>query len=144
MILRLGRRGREFEFRRSHLTIILLSNYFVPPLSSNEDELENWFWMKCTTNTEFGMFLWIWFNLFLLKFERRDVVLIAGLILVMLGISPFLGIAYSAIISIGLFFGIKIFVAKKNQLIQQDVGEGICMECGSRIVDKRCPNCDLS
>ena len=82
--------------------------------------------------------------MFLLKFERRDVVLIAGLILVMLGISPFLGIAYSAIISIGLFFGIKIFVAKKNQLIQQDVGEGICMECGSRIVDKRCPNCDLS
>ena len=62
----------------------------------------------------------------------------------MLGISPFLGIAYSAIIVIGLFFGIKIFVAKKNQLIQQDVGEGICMECGSKIIDKKCPNCDKS
>ena len=90
------------------------------------------------------MFLSIWFNLFLLKFERRDIILIAGLILVMLGISPFLGIAYSTIIVIGLFFGIKLFVAKKNQSIQQDVGEGICMECGSKIIDKKCSNCDLS
>jgi len=79
-----------------------------------------------------------------LKFERRDIILIAGLILVMLGLSPFAGIAYSAIIVIGLFFGIKIFVAKKNQSIQQDVGEGICMECGSKIIDKKCSNCDES
>jgi len=79
-----------------------------------------------------------------LKFERRDIILIAGLILVMLGISPFLGIAYSTIIVIGLFFGIKLFVAKKNQSIREDVGEGICMECGSKIVDKKCSNCDLS
>lgn len=90
------------------------------------------------------MFLSIWFNLFLLKFERRDIILIAGLILVMLGLSPFAGLVYSAIITIGLFFGIKLFVAKKNQSIQQDVGEGICMECGSKIIDKKCPNCDLS
>ena len=90
------------------------------------------------------MFLSIWFNLFLLKFERRDIILIAGLILVMLGISPFLGIVYSTIIVIGLFFGIKLFVAKKNQSIQQDVGEGICMECGSKIIDKKCPNCNES
>ncbi|MDC6463583.1 hypothetical protein PQY74_03040 [Nitrosopumilus sp.] len=79
-----------------------------------------------------------------MKFERRDIILIAGLILVMLGISPFLGIAYSIIIVLVLFFGIKIFVAKKNQLIQQDVGEGICMECGSKIIDKTCPNCNES
>jgi hypothetical protein len=77
-----------------------------------------------------------------LKFERRDIILIAGLILVMLGLSPFSGIVYSTIIVIGLFFGIKIFVAKKNQSIQQDVGEGICMECGSKIIDKKCSNCD--
>ncbi len=79
-----------------------------------------------------------------MKFERRDIILIAGLILVMLGMSPFLGIAYSAIIVIGLFFGIKLFVAKKNQSIREDVGEGICMECGSKIIDKKCSNCDLS
>jgi hypothetical protein len=55
-----------------------------------------------------------------------------------------LGIAYSAIIVIGLFFGIKLFVAKKNQSIREDVGEGICMECGFKIIDKKCANCDLS
>ena len=62
----------------------------------------------------------------------------------MLGLSPFSGIVYAAIIVIGLFFGIKIFVAKKNQSIRQDVGEGICMECGSKITDKKCPNCNES
>jgi len=77
-----------------------------------------------------------------LKFERRDLILIAGLILVMLGLIQYLGPAYSAIIVIGLYFGIKIYVGRKRQLIQQDVGEGICMECGFKIIDKRCPNCD--
>ena len=77
-----------------------------------------------------------------MKFERRDIILIAGLILVMLGLIQYLGPAYSAIIVIGLYFGVKIYVGMKRQLIQQDVGEGICMECGSKIVNKTCPNCD--
>ena len=77
-----------------------------------------------------------------MKFERRDIILIAGLILVMLGLIQYLGPAYSAIIVIGLYFGVKIYVGKKRQLIQQDVGEGICMECGSKITNKKCPNCD--
>ena len=77
-----------------------------------------------------------------MKFERRDLILIAGLILVMLALIQYLGPAYSAIIVIGLYFGIKIYVGKKRQLIQRDVGEGICMECGSKIVNKKCTNCD--
>ena len=78
-----------------------------------------------------------------MKFERRDIILIAGLILVMLGLIQYLGPAYSAIIVIGLYFVVKIYVGKKRQLIQQDVGEGICMECGSKITNKKCPNCDI-
>ena len=78
-----------------------------------------------------------------MKFERRDILLIAGLILVMLGLIQYLGPAYSAIIVIGLYFGVKIYVGKKRQLIQQDVGEGICMECGAKITHKKCPNCDI-
>ena len=77
-----------------------------------------------------------------MKFERRDLILIAGLILVMLGLIQYLGPAYSAIIVIALYFGIKVYVGKKRQLKLQDVGEGICMECGFKIIDKRCPNCD--
>ena len=79
-----------------------------------------------------------------MKFERRDIILIAGLILVMLGLIQYLGPVYSAIIVIGLYFGVKIYVGKKRQLIEQDVGEGICMECGSKIVNKLCSNCDAS
>jgi len=77
-----------------------------------------------------------------LNFERRDIILIVGLILVMLALIQYLGPAYSAIIVIGLYFGIKIYVGKKRQLIQRDVGEGICMECGSKIINKRCTKCD--
>jgi len=79
-----------------------------------------------------------------MKFERRDIILISGLILVMLGLIQYLGPAYSAVIVIGLYFGIKIYVGKKRQLIEQDVGEGICMECGFKILNKTCPNCDDS
>ena len=60
----------------------------------------------------------------------------------MLALIQYLGPAYSAIIVIALYFGIKIYVGKKRQLIQRDVGEGICMECGSKIIDKKCTNCD--
>ena len=77
------------------------------------------------------MFLSIQYDLFLLKFERRDLILIAGLILVMLGLIQYLRTClfcnYSNWIE---YFGVKIYVGKKRQLIQQDVGEGICMECG--------------
>jgi hypothetical protein len=60
----------------------------------------------------------------------------------MLALIQYLHPAFAAIIVIGLYFGIKIYVGKKRQLIQQDVGEGICMECGSKIINKRCLNCD--
>ena len=71
-----------------------------------------------------------------------SLILIAGLILVMFGLIQYLGPAYSAIIVIGLYFGVKVYVGKKRQLIEQDVGEGICMECGSKIMNKKCSNCD--
>ena len=77
-----------------------------------------------------------------MNFERRDIILIVGLILVMLALIQYLGPAYSAIIVIGLYFGIKIYVGKKRQLIQRYIGEGICMECGSKIINKKCTNCD--
>ena len=79
--------------------------------------------------------------LFLLKFERRDILLIAGLLLFMMGLIPFMAPMYAAIIVIMMYFGIKVYVGKRKQLIQKDMGEGICMECGSRIFDKKCPRC---
>ena len=78
----------------------------------------------------------------LLNFEKRDIILIAGIILVVLGITQYVPILYSSLIGIGLFFGIKIYVYRKRKMIENDVGEGVCMECGFKIIDSKCPNCD--
>ena len=78
-----------------------------------------------------------------MKFERRDVLLVVGLLLFMIGLLPFIAPVYAVVIVIVMYFGIKVFVAKKRQSIEKDVGEGICMECGSTIVNKKCPNCDF-
>jgi len=37
-----------------------------------------------------------------------------------------------------------VYVGKRKQSIEKDVGEGICMECGSQVFNKKCPNCDYS
>ena len=79
-----------------------------------------------------------------MKFERRDIILIVGLLLFMIGLIPFMSPAYAVIIVILMYFGIKFYVAKRRQLMEQDVGEGICLECGAKIHDKKCPNCDSS
>jgi len=79
-----------------------------------------------------------------LKFEKRDIVLVSGLLLFMIGLIPFTTPVFAIIIVIVMYFGIKIYVEKRKQTIQNDVGGGICMECGSRILDEKCPNCDLS
>ena len=79
-----------------------------------------------------------------MKFEKRDILLISGLILFMIGLIPFMSPAYAAIIVILMYFGIKIYVGKRTQSILRDTGDGICMECGSKVVEKKCPNCDGS
>jgi len=53
-----------------------------------------------------------------------------------------MGAAYAAIIVVIMYFGIKIYVGKRKQSILQDVGDGICMECGAKVLDKKCTNCD--
>jgi len=77
-----------------------------------------------------------------LNFEKRDIILIVGIFLVMLGITQYIPFLFSSLIGILLFFGIKFYVQRKRQMIEQDVGEGVCMECGFKIIDKKCPNCD--
>ncbi len=59
-----------------------------------------------------------------------------------LGITQYIPIQYSSLIGIIMFFGIKFYVARKRKIIENDVGEGICMECGFKIIDGNCPNCD--
>jgi hypothetical protein len=70
-------------------------------------------------------------------------ILIAGIFLVVLGITQYIRLEVSALIGILIFFGIKVYVGRKRRMIEEDVGEGVCMECGFKIIDKKCPNCDL-
>jgi len=77
-----------------------------------------------------------------MKFERRDIVLIVGIFLVVLGITQYVPFHYSALIGVLLYFGIKLYVEKRRQSITNALPEGICIECGSKIIDKKCPKCD--
>jgi UPF0716 family protein affecting phage T7 exclusion len=77
-----------------------------------------------------------------LNFEKRDIILIAGIILVVLGITQYVPLLYSSLIGLLLFLGIKVYVHRKKKMIENDMGDGLCMECGFKIIDKKCPNCD--
>ncbi|MDH3676959.1 MAG: hypothetical protein OEQ12_01505 [Nitrosopumilus sp.] len=77
-----------------------------------------------------------------MNFERRDIILIVGIFLVILGITQYIPLYFSALIGILLYFGIKVYVGRKRRMIENDVGEGLCMECGFKIIDDKCPNCD--
>jgi len=62
----------------------------------------------------------------------------------MIGLIPFMAPVYAAIVVILMYFGIKLYVGKKRQSIRNDVGDGICMECGSKILNNICSNCASS
>ncbi len=77
-----------------------------------------------------------------LGFEKRDIILIAGVLLFMVGLIPFMSPFYAIIIAIAIYFGIKIFVGRRKKLMAKEIGEGYCAECGEKIIEKKCPNCD--
>lgn len=79
-----------------------------------------------------------------MNFEKRDIVLIVGLLLFMIGLIPFIAPIYAALIVIALYFGIKFYVGLRKKAIQKEIGEGICADCGSKIYDQKCPNCDTA
>lgn len=77
-------------------------------------------------------------------FEKRDLILVVGLLLFMIGLVPFVAPVYAILIVIAMFFGIKFYVIQRKKMVTRDIGRGICAECGSPIYGKTCPNCDKS
>ena len=77
-----------------------------------------------------------------MKFEKRDILLIVGLLLFMIGLIPFMAPVYAVLIVIVMYFGIKFYVKIRAKSIKKEMGEGICVDCGSKITDQKCPNCD--
>tara|TARA_B110000014_G_scaffold184607_1_gene133570 strand:- start:280 stop:537 length:258 start_codon:yes stop_codon:yes gene_type:complete len=78
-----------------------------------------------------------------LTLQRRDFLLIAGVLFTLIGL---MGVGlppiYAIIISIVIYFGIRVFIGRRKKMIEKEVGEGICVKCGSKIVNKKCPICD--
>ena len=62
----------------------------------------------------------------------------------MIGLMPFMAPVYAAIIVTLMYFGIKFYVGKRKQSITREIGEGLCLECGAKIIEKKCPNCDYA
>jgi len=79
-----------------------------------------------------------------LQFERRDLILIGASVMLMLGLSPFIGMAYALAVAFLLYFGTKVLVGRRRRQISEATGEGLCAECGSRLEGRRCPNCSPS
>jgi len=78
-----------------------------------------------------------------LAFKRKDFLLIIGVLFFLIGL---MGVGlppiYAIIISLTIYFGIRIFVGRRKKMIEESVGEGICVKCGSKIENKKCPICD--
>ena len=77
-----------------------------------------------------------------LGFEKREIVLIVGVLFLMIGMLPFLAPVYAVVISIAIYFGMRVFVGRRKKQIQKAVGEGVCAVCGQSIVNNKCPQCD--
>ena len=75
-------------------------------------------------------------------FEKRDIILIAGVLLFMIGLIPFMPPIYAVLIATAIYFGIKVVVGRRKNTFKKNVGEGFCAVCGEKIVDKKCPICD--
>tara|TARA_B110000014_G_C20109890_1_gene584467 strand:- start:2062 stop:2316 length:255 start_codon:yes stop_codon:yes gene_type:complete len=78
-----------------------------------------------------------------LSFERREILLIAGILFFLIGlIGVGLQPIYAIIISITIYIGIRVIVGRRKKMIAKSVGEGICVKCGEKVMNKKCPNCD--
>ena len=78
-----------------------------------------------------------------MAFERRDVLLIAGILFLLIGlIGAGLPPIYALIISTVIYVGIKIYSGRRKKMLAESIGEGICVKCGEKVVNKKCPNCD--
>jgi phosphate/sulfate permease len=77
-----------------------------------------------------------------LGFEKREIVLIIGILFLMIGMLPFIAPVYAIAIAVAIYFGVRVFVGRRKKQIQKAMGEGMCAVCGQRIVNNKCPQCD--
>lgn len=79
-----------------------------------------------------------------MKFEKRDIILFFAVLFIMIGLLPFMAPIYAVIIAVLVYFGLKVFVGRRKRDILGKFGEGLCANCGEKIINKKCPTCDKS
>ena len=67
-------------------------------------------------------FYQILINAFRLRFNKREFILIAGILLLMVGLIPFMPPIYAILIATGIYFGIKVIVGRRKKAFQNDLG----------------------
>jgi membrane protein implicated in regulation of membrane protease activity len=77
-----------------------------------------------------------------LGFEKREILLILGVFLLMLGMMAILAPIYAAVIAIMVYVSMRVFVGRRMRQIQREVGKGLCATCGTKIEESKCPRCD--
>ena len=78
-----------------------------------------------------------------MKFERREILLIAACLFFLIGLLAITSTIYAIIITLAIYFGIKFLVTKRKKMIEADIGSGICADCGQKLDGKFCKNCSL-
>ena len=79
-----------------------------------------------------------------MKFEKREILLIVGILFLMIGMMAFLPPAIALVIAVLIYFAIRVFVGRRKRQIQKEVGQGICAVCGAKVVEGKCPKCDMA
>ena len=77
-----------------------------------------------------------------MAFEKREIILIVGILFLMIGMMPFIAPIYAVIIAVVIYFGVRVFVGRRKRQIQKSIGEGVCAICGQKIIENECPQCD--
>ena len=77
-----------------------------------------------------------------MAFEKREIILIVGILFLMIGMMPFIAPIYAVIIAAVIYFGVRVFVGRRKKQIQKSIGEGVCAVCGQKIIENKCPQCD--
>ena len=73
---------------------------------------------------------------------RRELILVAGVLLFMIGLlATGVPLIYSVIVAVVIYAGVKIMVGRRQLKIAKELPEGICIDCGEKIVNGTCPNC---
>ncbi|MGQ0606100.1 MAG: hypothetical protein ACT4OD_03980 [Candidatus Nitrosotenuis sp.] len=74
---------------------------------------------------------------------KREWILIAGILLFMIGLLGVgLALIYSVLIAVSIYVVVKVYVGRSRLKIVKDIPEGICVNCGAKILGGKCPNCD--